>query len=99
MVYQVNEIVHSFSGGQFTQTLSLVKHPAASTFKEVKPEFGGNEFPDLWEDQWLKKYTNIKPELGTNDGTGTGSDGTGKDAEGQAAEAGNIGVEGACITP
>jgi len=96
MVYQVNEIVHSFSGGQFTQTLSLVKHPAASTFKEVKPEFGGNEFPDLWEDQWLKKYTNIKPELGTNDGTGTGSDGTGKDAEGQAAEAGNIGVpEGA----
>ena len=26
MVYQVNEIVHSFSGGQFTQTLSLVKH-------------------------------------------------------------------------
>ena len=44
----------------------------------------------------MKKYTNIKPELGTNDGTGTGSDGTGKDAEGQAAEAGNIGVpEGA----
>ena len=96
MVYQVNEIVHSFSGGQFTQTLSLVKHPAASTFKEVKPEFGGNEFPDQWEDQWLKKYTNIKPELGTNDGTGTGSDGSGKDGEGQAAEADNVGVpEGA----
>ena len=55
MVYQVNEIVHSFSGGQFTQTLSLVKHPAASTFKEVKPEFGGNEFPDLWEDQMVEK--------------------------------------------
>ena len=95
MVYQVNQIVHSFSRGQFTQTLSLIKHPAASTFKEVKPEFGGNDFPDQWEDGILR-FTRINPELGTNDGTGRGEDGTGQNAQEQAAEAGNVGVpEGA----
>ena len=57
MVYQVNEIVHSF-GGQFTQTLSLVKHPA-STFKEVKPEL---EMISRLRNPSVKKYTNI-PEL------------------------------------
>ena len=92
MVFMVNEITHQFSGGQFSQTLSLVKFPAASTFHEFRPTFGGNQFPDQWGDEWLRKYSYIEPELGINDGTGTGGDGTGKDAEGQAEEAGNIGV-------
>ena len=70
MVYQVNDIIHSFSGGQFTQTLEMLKHPAASTFKESSLTFGIVDFQTLWTEDRLVAHTDIPAELGTNDGTG-----------------------------
>ena len=90
MVYQVNDIIHSFSGGQFTQTLEMVKHPAASTFQQSSLTFGIVDGPTLWTEDRAVAHTDIPAELGTNDGTGTGGDGSGKDGAGQSAEAGNI---------
>ena len=37
MVFMVNEITHSFSNGQFSQTLSLVKFPWHLLLHEFKP--------------------------------------------------------------
>ena len=87
MVYQVNDIIHSFSGGQFTQTLEMVKHPAASTFQQSSLTFGIVDGPTLWTEDRAVAHTDIPAELGTNDGTGTGGDGRKKDGAGQSAEA------------
>ena len=67
MVYQVNDIVHSFSGGQFTQTLEMVKHPAASTFQQSSLTFGNVDGPTLWTEDRLVAHTDIPGELGFND--------------------------------
>lgn len=67
MVYQVNDIVHSFSGGQFTQTLEMVKHPAASTFQQSSLTFGNVDNPTLWTEDRLVAHTDIPAELGLND--------------------------------
>jgi len=86
-VYSVQSVISSFSGGLFTQTLGLVKLPAAEEFTEVNPLLDAPE-PELINGD-VFQY-NIDRLLGTNDGTGTGADGDGKDGEGQAADAEDI---------
>lgn len=66
MVYLVNEIQNSFSGGRFTQTMQMVKQPSASTFKEVKPFFPDSQVPVNWGME-QERYQNIPAELGTNE--------------------------------
>ena len=82
MVYQVKEIISSFSGGRFTQTLDMVKQPSASTFKEVKPKlFDDTSVPINWGME-QERYQNIEPELGRNDNV--------TEKEKQSADASNV---------
>ena len=68
MVYVVNEITSSFSGGRFTQTMTMIKQPSASVFREVKPKmFGDTPYPEVYSDQIMRYYRNIPDELGVND--------------------------------
>lgn len=86
-VYSVQSVISSFSGGLFTQTLGLVKLPAAEEFTEISPILDAPE-PELIDGDVFQYF--IKDELGTNDGTGRGADGDGKDGAEQAAEAEDI---------
>tara|TARA_B100001057_G_scaffold91069_1_gene87369 strand:+ start:1255 stop:6138 length:4884 start_codon:yes stop_codon:yes gene_type:complete len=82
MIYMVNSITSSFSGGQFTQTLEMVKQPSASTFKEFQPKLFNVGAPENWGDEYGVVYTNIEAEKGLNDDV--------VEKEKQSADADNI---------
>jgi len=63
-VYSVQSVISSFSGGLFTQTLGLVKLPAAEEFQKANALLDAPD-PELMNDS-VYQYT-VDPLLGVND--------------------------------
>jgi hypothetical protein len=64
-VYSVNSVISSFSGGLFTQTLQMVKIPAAEEFQTVDAVLGAPN-PELMSDGYFQLP--VQDRLGLNDG-------------------------------
>lgn len=72
MLYAVKSITSSFSGGQFTQQLNMVKIPTPSNFKQLNPTFGPIILDD--SDYITEAFGHLgggsqRPTYGTGDGT------------------------------